>query len=79
MCRYCGRAIDNAEHTLMECEEWNVEREELKVAMDKPVNMENITIALCSGEDTWKTVNKFAQRIIRRKEDDERAEQQRKK
>lgn len=21
MCRYCGRAIDNAEHTLMECEE----------------------------------------------------------
>lgn len=53
-----------------------MEKEELKVPMDKPVN---ITIALCSGEDTWKTVNKFAQRIIRRKEDDERVEQQRKK
>jgi len=26
MCTYCGRYIDNMEHTLMECEEWNTER-----------------------------------------------------
>lgn len=49
MCKYCDRAIDNVEHTLMKCEEWNAEREELKVAMEKPVNMENITIALGRG------------------------------
>lgn len=33
-CVYCRRFINNAEHTLMICEEWNAERNTLKIALD---------------------------------------------
>lgn len=75
MCTYCGRYIDNAEHTLMECEEWNTERDNMKTAINKAINIENIIRAICSSEETWLAVNSFAQFVMGRKEEDEKEKQ----
>lgn len=79
MCTYCGRYIDNAEHNLMECEEWNVERDNMKTVLNNAINMENIIRAICSSKDTWQAVNSFAQHVMDRKEEDEKLEKQRRR
>lgn len=78
ICVYCRRAIDNVEHTMMECEEWNLDRDALKAAINSAVNTESIVTALCS-EEGWQAVNRFAQQVIGKKEEDEKIEQQRKR
>jgi len=49
----------------------------LKDCIGNAVNLESIITALCSGEERWQTVNRFAQQIMGKKEEDEKLEQQR--
>lgn len=79
MCTYCRIHIDNAEHTLMGCEEWNVERDTLELALDRPINVESMVRAICGSKENWQAVNAFAQGVLSRKEEDEKLEKQRKK
>jgi len=72
------RAIDNAEHTITECEEWNAARDALQEVIRKAVSIESMMVAMCSGEEGWQAVNRFAQ-VIGKKEEDEKLEQQRKR
>lgn len=67
MCTYCKRFVDNAEHTLMVCEKWDVERDAIKLALNSEIDMENLVKAICSGKETWKAVNTFAQCVIGKK------------
>jgi len=60
----------------MECEEWSGVRDALKELIRDAVSMESIIVALCSGEEGWQAVNRFAQ-VIGKKEEDEKLEQQR--
>lgn len=79
MCKYCGRFVDNAEHTWMICEERNSERDNMKVALNVPIDMDKIVVAICTKKDTWQVVNTFAQCIMGKKKEDEQMEKQRKK
>ncbi|KAL1489264.1 hypothetical protein ABEB36_014197 [Hypothenemus hampei] len=45
-CEYCDNPMDNAEHTVMNCEKWINEREELNNLLRKKLSVENATI-LC--------------------------------
>lgn len=67
MCGYCERFVDNTEHTLTECEEWNIERDALNIALDGPIDLDRITIALGSHEDKGKAINTFARRVMGKK------------
>lgn len=78
LCRYCGRYVDNAEHTWTICEEWNGERDTLKAAINGPIDMGRIVEAICT-KDTWQAVNTFARDVMSRKEEDEQLEKQRKR
>lgn len=77
MCSYCEGYIDNAEHTIMECTGWEVEREILKEALDGTVNMDSVVEAICTDKEKWQAVNNFATKVMSRKEEDERREKQR--
>lgn len=79
LCNYCGNNIDDSIHTLSECEEWQVEREELKIGIDNAATLDNLVKALCSGEKLWGVVNRFARTVMGKKEEDERVEQQEKR
>lgn len=78
LCTYCNGFIDDAEHTLCNCEEWNTERDELKYIIDNSVSIANIVKAICTSKKMWQGVNTFAQKVMSKKEDDERMEKQRK-
>lgn len=70
--------IDTVEHTLEECEAWTRQREELKEVLKCRINLKNIMEALCKGKEKWDAVNKFAQEVMREKEENEREEKRRK-
>lgn len=76
MCVYCRRAIDNVEHTMRECEEWNLDRDELKAVINSAVNTESIVMALCFGDGRRSTVRA---KSYGKKEEDEKTEQQKKR
>jgi len=48
LCSHCdvGR-MDTAKHTIEECEEWYLQREELKSVLKREVNLQGIVKALC--------------------------------
>lgn len=74
MCIYCEKGIDNEEHTLVECEEWNRERDAMKIVLDSAINLENLVKAICYSQESWRGVNAFAQEVMVRKEEDEKRE-----
>lgn len=46
LCTHCEGVIDDTEHTLYQCEEWNTEREEMKIIINSSVSLENIVKAI---------------------------------
>lgn len=75
LCSHCdvGR-MDTAKHTIEECEEWYLQREELKNVLKREVNLQGIVKALCERKESWEAANKFAQEIMKAKEEKERRE-----
>lgn len=51
----------------------------MKVALDGPIDLDRIVVAICENKDTWQVVNIFAQSVMGRKEEDEHLEKQRKR
>lgn len=76
LCTYCEGFIDDAEHTLCQCEEWNTEREEMKIIINCSVNLGNIVKAICNSKEIYLAVSTSAQKVMSRKEEDERREKQ---
>ncbi|XP_071576941.1 uncharacterized protein [Temnothorax nylanderi] len=76
ICRHCNLAPDTAEHTLSECNSWNLERRELTAAVGQDLSLASVVSSMCNSRAAWNAFATFAERVMSRKEDDERRRQQ---
>ncbi|XP_071575173.1 uncharacterized protein [Temnothorax nylanderi] len=77
ICRYCDMAEDTPEHTLAVCHFWALERGELTAVIGQNLSKERIVEKICASKACWEAFSVFAERVLQRKEKDERRRQQR--
>ncbi|KAJ8914437.1 hypothetical protein NQ315_017533 [Exocentrus adspersus] len=75
-CRYCGDT-DTPEHTLFSCIRWEVRRGAVKVYLGEDITPDNIIIRMCQSKEKWDAGFNFIIKIMERKEQEERADQNR--
>jgi len=74
-CPFCGLCDDSPDHTIAECTEWFDERCSLMGAIGPDLLLSNIIREICSNRGAWLAFSKFAEDVMRRKEDAERIRQ----
>lgn len=74
-CFYCD-AEDTVLHTLLECVQWSSERAELRSGLDGlrggDLTLAGIVACIVGSSDDWKEFSKFAESVLRSKEEEER-------
>lgn len=68
-CRWCEAACDDARHTLLECPSWDEERKAM-AEVTGPIQTDTLVARMLEDEGSWEAVARFAERVIRRKEED---------
>ncbi|XP_071629508.1 uncharacterized protein [Temnothorax longispinosus] len=76
ICRYCNLAEDSSEHTIVTCNYWGLERGELAAVVGQDLSLAAVVGRMCNSREAWSAFSTFAERILRRKEEDERRRQQ---
>ncbi|XP_071581110.1 uncharacterized protein [Temnothorax nylanderi] len=74
-CRYCSTAEDTSEYTLASCPFWGHERGELTAIIGQ-VSLAAVVNQICKTREAWRAFSVFAERVLCRKEEDERIRQQ---
>jgi len=72
-CFYC-EADDTALHTLLECQQWNAERNTLREGLSDlrgGFALTNIVSAILRVPENWKRFATFAEKVLRSKEEEE--------
>ena len=64
--------MDDAQHTLQDCEAWREERAELQEEMGQDLAPTALVRAMVSGESAWRAVATFAIKVMTAKERAER-------
>jgi len=72
VCPYCNLDDDSSDHTLQSCAEWRVERTELIGAIGPDLSLAGVLRAITDTKEAWCAFAKFAETVMRRKEDAER-------
>lgn len=70
-CMYCGK-IDDARHTIFECDRWNRERESFEQETESPFTPRHMMENLLKSEQHWDTTYKTIRSIIQKKEEEYR-------
>lgn len=70
-CVYCGEK-DTPEHTVLECEEFEEERERYRLETGDILSVENIVEKMLESEKKWKKISGLIGEIMKRKARDER-------
>ncbi|RLU25407.1 hypothetical protein DMN91_001563 [Ooceraea biroi] len=74
-CRHCDGGADSAEHTLQECDAWEAGRRELIAIIGADLTLSAVVGAILRNREAWSAFSRFAARVMRIKEDAERARQ----
>uniref|UniRef100_A0A2S2P6S8 Retrovirus-related Pol polyprotein from type-1 retrotransposable element R1 2 n=1 Tax=Schizaphis graminum TaxID=13262 RepID=A0A2S2P6S8_SCHGA len=77
VCFYCQHPMDDAEHTIFQCDRWWRLRRELEVAVRSTFEPETMVAIMLSSKSRWKKVEKFVIGVLSTKEEDERVVQAR--
>lgn len=72
-CPFCDLEPDTAEHTIQVCPQWTNERQELQREIGTNLDLTRIVEKICISSENWVAFCKFAEDILTRKEEDERA------
>ena len=64
---------DDAEHTLMRCEFFRAEREQLMTQLEWDLSVDDLVLKMLDGTDEWKSLTRFISAVMSRKESLERA------
>lgn len=72
-CIECNNLEDSAEHTLLVCDAWCVQRTELRNVIGQFNTLEELVSAILIDLDKWNAFSSFANRVMRIKEEAERA------
>ncbi|XP_011858169.1 PREDICTED: uncharacterized protein LOC105555737 [Vollenhovia emeryi] len=71
-CRHCDADRDSAQHTLEECPAWEEERRVLSDTIGGDLSLGAVVEALVSEEEAWVAFSVFCEKVISRKEGEER-------
>lgn len=74
-CYHCDANMDSAEHTLMECPAWELERRELGNKIDGDVTLVNVVGSIVGSVEVWNAFRRFAKSVMSTKEEAERLRQ----
>ncbi|KAJ8977862.1 hypothetical protein NQ317_004770, partial [Molorchus minor] len=70
-CLHCG-TVDTVEHTLFECNRWEIYRQETYGELGLEISAENMTREMTASESKWKIIQRMVNKILREKEQEER-------
>jgi len=73
MCPFCGLDDDSSSHNLESCPEWRSERTALMGVVGPDLTLSGVIGAITANRDAWLAFAKFAEVVMRSKEDAERA------
>lgn len=68
-CQYCGAGIDDAEHTLLDCERWAERRGVIESQVGR-LTAENIVGHMLINEDRWAMIARYVEDVLRTKHRD---------
>lgn len=68
-CRWCKSKCDDMGHTTFECPMWNAERESLWGELGEVATPDTLVPTMLSAPDKWEAVARFAEAVLRRKEE----------
>lgn len=74
-CPYCYDGEDTADHTIQICDAWIMERAELCYAVGPDLSIPALIGAMCRSHEEWAAFSVFAERVMWKKEEDERRRQ----
>lgn len=72
-CPLCDLEPDTAEHTIQVCPYWTDERQLLQEKLGINLDLSRIINQICTSAENWDAFSKFAEDVLIRKEEDERA------
>lgn len=70
ICFYCG-GTDTAEHTVLDCPRWLVDRMALQLKVGDVLSARNIVPAMMSSKAVWCEIHSFIRKVMERKTRDE--------
>lgn len=73
-CKQCREGEDTPEHTLAECTTWTEERRILTDKIGEDLALEAVVRMACQTEEKWQAFADYANKVLRRKEEEERTE-----
>jgi len=72
ICPFCNLDDDSSEHTLWSCAEWRTERTDLIGVIGPDLSLAGVIRAITDNKESWSAFSRFAETVMRRKEDAER-------
>jgi len=73
LCPHCGLDDDSSGHTLASCSEWRRERAALTAVIGPDLTLSGVIGAISGSREAWLAFAKFAEDVMRLKEEAERA------
>ena len=72
-CHSCGRGVqDSADHTLMDCPEWQDDRRVLRLQLGPDLSLATVVRRMAEDRGCWEAVASFSEVIMTEKEEAER-------
>lgn len=68
ICLHCRLASDIAEHTLVECTSWSVERQELKKEVGEDLSLNIVLVRMLASTSAWRAFRVFCKTVLKKKE-----------
>ncbi|RLU16027.1 hypothetical protein DMN91_011785 [Ooceraea biroi] len=73
LCEHCGSGADSSEHTLLTCVAWSAERDELVAVLGPLTSLRDAVAGIVNTRRAWSAFYLFCVRVMRTKEERERA------
>lgn len=71
-CWFCRHIKDDAAHTLFVCDAWAERRRICSLTVGEEISPDNLARIMLDSADKWETVNKYANEVMKAKEEEER-------
>lgn len=71
-CWFCGHEVDDAFHTLFECDAWAEQRKTCSLTLGKEISPDNLVRMMLDSADKWNAITKYVNEVLKAKEEEER-------
>lgn len=71
-CLFCTNVIEDAQHVVETCPEWEVHRIDIRTIFDNDLSISNILRCMCGDGDRWRAFSDYVTRVLKIKDERER-------